>query len=63
MIERYTRPEMGSVWELQNKYQTWLDVEIAVCEAWAQRVIQETKAVWLGLMALEVCTEGLVCPI
>lgn len=36
MIERYTRPEMGRIWTLQNKFQTWLDVEIAVCEAWAE---------------------------
>lgn len=36
MIERYTRPEMGSIWQLNNKYQRWLDVEIAVCEAWAE---------------------------
>lgn len=36
MIERYTRPEMGRLWELQNKFQKWLDVEIAVCEAWAE---------------------------
>ena len=34
MIERYTRPEMGAVWTLQAKFQAWLDVEIAVCEAW-----------------------------
>jgi len=36
MIARYTRPEMGRLWDLQNKYQKWLDVEIAVCEAWAE---------------------------
>lgn len=36
MIERYTRPEMGRLWDLQNKFQKWLDVEIAVCEAWAE---------------------------
>jgi adenylosuccinate lyase len=35
MIDRYTRPEMGSVWTEENKYRKWLDVEIAVCEAWA----------------------------
>jgi adenylosuccinate lyase len=35
MIPRYTRQEMGKLWELENKYQKWLDVEIAVCEAWA----------------------------
>lgn len=34
MIERYTLPEMGSIWTDQNRYQKWLDVEIAVCEAW-----------------------------
>ena len=36
MIERYTRPEMGELWTLNSKYQTWLDVEIAACEAWAE---------------------------
>jgi len=36
MIERYTLPEMGSIWTDQNRYQKWLDVEIAVCEAWNQ---------------------------
>lgn len=34
MIKRYTRPEMGSIWEDRNRYQKWLDVELAVCEAW-----------------------------
>ena len=32
MIERYTLPEMGAIWTLHNKFQKWLDVEIAVCE-------------------------------
>jgi adenylosuccinate lyase len=36
MIARYTRPEMGSIWTLENKYARWLDVEIAVCEAWSE---------------------------
>lgn len=36
MIKRYTRPEMGAIWELKNKYQTWLDIEILACEAWAE---------------------------
>ncbi len=36
MIERYTRPEMGAVWADENRYRKWLDVEIAVCEAWAR---------------------------
>ncbi len=35
MIERYTRKEMGRLWEPENRFQKWLDVEIAACEAWA----------------------------
>jgi len=35
MIERYTLPEMGALWSEQNKFQKWLDVEIAVCEVHA----------------------------
>ena len=34
MIERYTRPEMGAIWTDQNRFQKWLNVEIAVCEVW-----------------------------
>ncbi|MCH2565137.1 MULTISPECIES: adenylosuccinate lyase [Prochlorococcus] len=33
MIERYTLPEMGEIWTDRAKYQSWLDVEIAACEA------------------------------
>ncbi|MCD4828576.1 MAG: adenylosuccinate lyase [Candidatus Cloacimonetes bacterium] len=33
MIERYTRPEMGGIWELENKYRCWLKVELAACRA------------------------------
>lgn len=36
MIDRYTRPEMGAVWTDENRYHKWLDVELAVCEAWAR---------------------------
>lgn len=36
MIERYTLPEMKAIWSLQNKFQKWLDVEIAVCEVHAE---------------------------
>ncbi|MDP2920257.1 MAG: adenylosuccinate lyase [Dehalococcoidia bacterium] len=36
MIERYSRPEMNRVWSDENKFQKWLEVEIAACEAWAQ---------------------------
>ncbi|MCO5218307.1 MAG: adenylosuccinate lyase [Thermomicrobiales bacterium] len=37
MIERYTRPEMGAIWSQEHKIQQWLEVEIAVCEAWTRR--------------------------
>ena len=37
MIERYTRPAMGSIWSEAAKYQAWLRVEVAVCEAYARR--------------------------
>ncbi|MEI5907355.1 adenylosuccinate lyase [Bacillus spongiae] len=36
MIERYTRPEMGSIWTEKNRFQAWLEVEILACEAWAE---------------------------
>jgi adenylosuccinate lyase len=35
MIERYSRPEMASVWSEQGKLDRWLRVEIAVVDAWA----------------------------
>ncbi len=33
MIERYTLPRMGAVWTRKRKYETWLQVELAVCDA------------------------------
>ena len=36
MIERYTRKIMGDLWTDENKYRTWLNVEVAACEAMAQ---------------------------
>src|SRR6266542_366766 len=36
MISRYTLPEMGSLWSEQNKFQKWLEVELAVCEVHAE---------------------------
>jgi adenylosuccinate lyase len=36
MIARYTLPEMGALWAEQNKFQKWLEVEIAVCEVHAE---------------------------
>ena len=37
VIERYTRPEMGAIWDQRQKVDTWLRVEIAVCEAWRRQ--------------------------
>jgi adenylosuccinate lyase len=36
MIERYCRPRMKKIWSEKNKFDKWLQVEIAVCEAWAE---------------------------
>jgi adenylosuccinate lyase len=36
MIPRYTRPEMGRIWTDENKFQKWLDVEIATAEVEAE---------------------------
>ena len=36
MIERYTLPKMGKIWEPQNRFAKWLQVEILVCEAMAK---------------------------
>jgi adenylosuccinate lyase len=36
VIDRYTRPEMGAVWSVQRKLETWLQVEVAVVEALAE---------------------------
>ena len=33
MIERYTLPEMGEIWTENAKFKTWLDVELAACQA------------------------------
>ena len=36
MIERYSRPQMKRVWSDENKFNKWLEVEIAACDAWAE---------------------------
>jgi adenylosuccinate lyase len=45
MIERYSRPEMKKVWTDENKYNKWLEVEIAVCDAWAEVGVIPRKAI------------------
>ncbi|NLX84106.1 MAG: adenylosuccinate lyase [Synergistaceae bacterium] len=34
MIDRYEIPEIKAIWNDQNRFQKWLDVELAVCKAW-----------------------------
>ncbi len=34
---RYSRDEMARIWGADNRYRKWLDVELAVCEAWTKR--------------------------
>jgi adenylosuccinate lyase len=36
LIDRYSRPAMKRVWADENKYRKWLQVELAVCEAWTE---------------------------
>ncbi|HTK82749.1 MAG TPA: adenylosuccinate lyase [Bacteroidota bacterium] len=45
MIPRYTRPAMGAIWTEENKFRTWLEIEILACEAQAElKAIPETAA-------------------
>jgi adenylosuccinate lyase len=36
MIERYSLPEMAAIWSATRKTDTWLQVELLVCEGWAR---------------------------
>ena len=59
MIERYSRPEMKQVWSDENKYEKWLEVEIAVCEAWAaQGVIPKNAIPKIKLARLDLNRMG-----
>jgi adenylosuccinate lyase len=42
LIDRYARSEMKQVWSEKNKYEKWLQVQLAACEAWtAEGVVPE----------------------
>ena len=45
MIARYTRPEMGKLWEDENRFRIWLEIEILACEAQAQLGVIPKEAV------------------
>ena len=36
MIPRYSRPEMTRIWELENKFEIWKEIEVLACEAQAE---------------------------
>jgi len=36
MIPRYTRPEMARIWTEERKFETWLEIELAVCDVLAE---------------------------
>ena len=36
MIERYSRKEMSRIWEPENRFRKWLEIEVLACEAWAK---------------------------
>lgn len=50
MIERYTRPEMGHIFSLENKYAIWQEIEVLACEAHAElgeSGITKEEAAWI----------------
>ena len=50
MITRYTRPAMGRIWEMQNKFEIWKEIEILACEAQAElgaAGITKEEAAWI----------------
>ena len=50
MINRYTRPEMGKIWQLENKFKIWQEIEVLACEAQAELGecgITKQEAAWI----------------
>ena len=50
MIARYTRPAMGAIWELENKFEVWKEIEVLACEAQAElgeAGITREEAAWI----------------
>ncbi len=44
MIPRYTREEIGAVWTQQRRMESWLEVELAATEAWAEEGVVPKEA-------------------
>ena len=45
MIPRYTRPEMARIWEPENRFRIWLEIETLACEAQAELGVIPREAV------------------
>src|SRR5882724_13690596 len=49
MIPRYSRPEMAAIWEAQNRYRIWFEIEAHACDAQAALGVipkEAAAAVW-----------------
>jgi adenylosuccinate lyase len=49
MIPRYSRPEMANIWEPQNRFRIWFEIEAHACDAMAELGIipkEAAKAIW-----------------
>jgi adenylosuccinate lyase len=44
VISRYTREEIGAVWTQQRRMETWLQVELAATDAWAEEGVVPKEA-------------------
>ena len=44
MIPRYSRPEMSAIWEPQNRFQIWLEIEATACDALAEKGVIPKEA-------------------
>jgi adenylosuccinate lyase len=51
MIPRYARPDMVAIWDAQNKYDIWFDIEAHACDALAELGVipkEAAQAIWNG---------------
>jgi adenylosuccinate lyase len=49
MIPRYSRPEMANIWEPQNRFRIWFEIEAHACDAMAELGTipkEAAKAIW-----------------
>ncbi|MBT6119485.1 MAG: adenylosuccinate lyase, partial [Rhodospirillaceae bacterium] len=49
MIPRYSRPEMAAIWEPENRFRIWFEIEAHACDAMAELGIvpkAAAEAVW-----------------